>query len=321
MATIEESAVFEYCEKLFRELDDRDGGYFPSKHDGYVFNQTALNFHISEEEVGRIYNEYSRHAANLEIEKINRLPKAIRKNVMMKRAGNIIKNNRDLPFYKLEGPPSEEIQSSLDILSDEYRLLVESVAHLGWTIPLNIDINRFDELKQIVGDDNELDKYFTQYYNGREFRLMCRKISKAIENPARQTIFNECVKSYESELYSVCLTTLLSFLEGFISLFGDNPQDVRVMRICSFHAEDEKVKKNNIKSLCWLSMYEFTNVLFKKSDFSQPEPDTINRHWIQHGRTGKSGERTDCLRVFNAVSTLTSIKQFMPLVNTSETAE
>jgi hypothetical protein len=34
-------------------------------------------------------------------------------------------------------------------------------------------------------------------------------------------------------------------LEGFISTFGDNPQDVRVMRICKYHADDEMQKKKN----------------------------------------------------------------------------
>jgi hypothetical protein len=245
------------------------------------------------------------------MEKIKRLPIAIRKKIILQKASDVLKNNRDLPFFRLEGPPSEELPSALDVLSDEYKVLVESIAQSGWTIPINIDIKRFRELMKVSGDERSLDKYFSEYYDGREFRFICRKITKAIDNPAQQTIFAECVKAFESKLYSVCLTTLISVLEGFISTFGDNPQDVRIMRICSFHAGEEMIKKNNIKSLSWLSMYEFTKLLYQKSDFSQPEPDSINRHWIQHGRTGRSGEQIDCLRVFNALSTMASIKQYL----------
>lgn len=310
MPTIEESSVFEYCEKLYRELAERDGGYFPSRHDKHVFSKAAAKFAMSEDDVYRIFNEYSKQAADIEIERINRLPAAIRKRVMMGKLSDIVKNNRDLPFFKLEGQPSEEMPSALDILSDEYRALVETIAHSGWTIPLNIDIKRFEELKKIIGDESAIDTYFSEYYDGRELRYIYRKITKAVDNPAQQELFRECQKAYESKMYSVCLTTLLTILEGFISSFGDDPQDVRVMRICDYHAKEEISQKNNIKSLCWLSMYEFTKVLFQKSDFSQPEPDTINRHWIQHGRTGRSGERTDCLRMFNALSTMASIKQY-----------
>ncbi len=102
---------------------------------------------------------------------------------------------------------------------------------------------------------------------------------------------------------------MLTILEGLISSFGDDPQDIRVMRICKFHADEEKANKNGIKSLCWLSMYEYTKILYQKSDFLQPEPIKLNRHWIQHGRTEKTAENTDCIRVFNALSTLVVIKR------------
>lgn len=309
MPTFEEGSVFEYCEKFFRELDNRDGGYFPSRHDHCVFSQTASEFSISEDEVNRIFNEYSKQAADIEIEKINRLPLAVRKKVLLKRASDIVKNNRDLPYFKLEGPPSKELPSALDILSDEYKLLIESIAHSGWTIPMSIDVRHFVELMKITGDDCSLDRYFGEYYAGRELRYICRKIMNAIDNVGQKAMFSDCVKSYEAGLYSVCITTLIAILEGFISTFGDNPQDVRIMRICNFHANEEMTKKNNIKSLCWLSIYEFSKILFEKSDFSQSEPSAINRHWIQHGRTGRSGEQIDCIRIFNALSTLVNVKQ------------
>ena len=310
MATIEESAVFEYCQRVFRELYEGDGGYYPSLHDKPAFAQTAEHFSINEAEVDRIFNEYSKQAADIEMEKIKKMPPALRKRVIEQRARDIFLNNRDLPFYKLEGPPSKELTDALDILSDEYRALVEAIAQSGWTIPLSIDIRRFEDLKKLVGDDAAIETYFVDYYNGRELKLLCRKIKRALEVTARQAMFTECIAAFEKGMFTVCITTLLTVLEGFISVFGDNPQDIRVMRVCKFHADEEMQNKNNIKSLCWLSMYEYTKILYQISDFSQPEPSTINRHWIQHGRTGKSVESTDCLRVFNALSTLTSIKQY-----------
>lgn len=310
MATIEESAVFEYCQSVFRKLDERDGGYYSSQHDKPAFSQTAEHFSISVAEVDRIFNEYSKQAADIEMEKIKKMPSVLQKRVIEQRVSDIFRNNRDLPYYKLEGPPSQGLADALDILSDEYRSLVEAIAQSGWTLPLSIDVRRFEELKKIVGDNIAIESYFVDYFNDRELRLMCRKINRVLQSSVQQAAFTECIVAFEKEMFAVCLTTLITILEGFISVFGDNLQDIRVMRICKFHADDEMQKKNNIKSLCWLSMYEYTKILYQKSDFTQPEPSTINRHWIQHGRTGKSAERTDCLRLFNALSTLASIKQY-----------
>lgn len=175
MATIEESAIFEYCEEIFRKLDERDGGYYPSRHDKPAFSQPAEHFSISEAKVNRIFYEYSKQAADIIIEKIKKLPFPLRKRVMEQRARDIFRNNRDWPYYKLEGQPSKELADALDILSDEYRPLVETIAQSGWTIPLNIDIKRFEELKKLIGDNIAIENYFVDYYNGRELKLMWRK--------------------------------------------------------------------------------------------------------------------------------------------------
>lgn len=316
MATIEESAVFEYCENLFRELEQRDGGYFPSKHDKVAIGQTAQRFSISEHEVNRIYGEFTKQTADIEMEKIKRLPPAMRKRVMEKKLSNILRSNKDLPFYKSESPADTEISNPLGILESEYRQMIESIAQSGWTIPLSIDIRRFGELQAIAKDNEALDQFFENFYDDKELKAICRKVRNAIPNEAQKSIFEECVNAYNANLYSVCQTTLLTVLEGFISSFGDNPEDVRVMRICRFQAEEEQKKGKKIKSLCWLSIYEYISNLFQKSNFSTDEPEDINRHWIIHGRTGKVADKIGCLRLFNALSTMASVIQNRDVLNT-----
>ncbi len=304
MATIEQSKIVESCQKYFMDLEAQDGGYYPSKHDKKVFDFVAKEFGITEEEVLRVYDEYTKHAAEIEMEKIKKLPPALRKKAIQDKFSDILRNNRDLPYYKMEGAPKSDLEDPLKSLNDEYKSIIEKTANAGWTIPLNIDLHRFDELKKSVNDENTLDCFFVNYYAEREFKYICRKIFKSIQNQAQKSIFNECIFSYENGLYSTCLTTLITIFEGVVSSFGDSQQDVRVMRICRFHADEALKKKKYIKNLCWLSMYQYTSVLYQKSDFSQPEPTTINRHWIQHGRTGKEGDKISCLKVFNALSTM-----------------
>lgn len=113
---------------------------------------------------------------------------------------------------------------------------------------------------------------------------------------------------FEQGMYSSCLTVLTTIFEGMVSTFGDDPTDVRIMRICNFHAEEERGKDNNIKSLCWLSMYEYSKLLFEKSNFSESEPSKANRHWLVHGRTSQINDKLDCIRLINALSTLSNLK-------------
>lgn len=310
MATIEEGSVFEYCEGLFVELIDKDGGYHPSKHDVQVFKQAAKRFGITTDDVNRIYSTYSKIAADREIDKINKLPKAIRQKVIKRELQNIVLNNHDLPFYKIEGDPTEPLTSALDVLEEEYRGLIEKIAKAGWTLPLTLKVQQLEEIRKSIDDIEALDTIFVNFYSNKEFLLMCRHIRLAMENAGQQKVLEECIDIYRQGLYSACITALTVVLEGFISSFGDDPRDVRVMRICKFHADETKKKGKMLQSLCWLSLYEFTRIFFDKSDFDKVESPVVNRHWISHGRTSRIGEQADCLRVFNAISTLACIKKY-----------
>lgn len=308
MANIEESKIYEYYLKVFDDLEKQDGGYFPSKHDSIALSSTATHFSISESEANRIFDEFSKKAADLEMERVKKLPPAARKRFFQQRAHDIFCNNHDLPFYKYEGEPSNELANPLDILTDQYQGLIETVARSGWTIPLSIDIKRFDELKKQTSSDDSINAFYTKYYSGREFRYIYRQTKKMIPTGAQRKLFEECFSAYNREQFTICRTALISILEGMIAEFNQNPCDVRVMHVCHSKAIEEKSAKNGIRSLCWISMYEFTKMLFSKSDFSQNEPSCMNRHWIEHGRTSRIDDGLDCLKLFNAISTMAYIK-------------
>jgi len=305
----EESEVFEYYSNVFTELEKQDNGYYPSKHDPIALSRTAKHFNISEEEASSIFDKFSKHAAELDMAKIKKLPPELRKRFLRQRSHDLLCNNRDLPFFKIEGEPSEELTDPLDILSDEYQSLVEDIAYNGWTIPISIDIKRFDELRQKASDPLSLDTFFLQYYNGREFRYLCRKTKKLLRSGAQQQTFEECCEAYSKGQFTICRTALISVLEGMISEYNTDPCDIRVMKVCHFQAGEERKAGRNIRSLSWISMYQFTKKFYEKSDFSKAEPGMMNRHWIEHGRTDRIDDGTDCLKLFNAIATMAFIKE------------
>ena len=52
-------------------------------------------------------------------------------------------------------------------------------------------------------------------------------------------------------------------------------------------------------------MYGF--LITTSSEISADEPETINRHWLLHGRSDFEIDEMDCIRLFNAVQSLCMI--------------
>lgn len=308
MITFEDSKVFEYYSNVFKRLEKQDNGYHPLRHDPIALSETASHFNISEAEVSRIFDEFSKHAADLEMKKIRKLSPTAQKNFLKQKAHDILCNNKDLPFYKTEGEPSNDFADSLNIFSDTYQNMIEKISEAGWTIPLTIDIKRFQNLTQYINCNSDLDDFFVQYYSGREFRQLYRKTQKILRAGAQQQTFIECYEAYNNGNYTICRTALISVLEGLISAFNEDPKDIRVMKVCNKKIEEERIAGKNIRSICWASMYQFVKKFYEKSDFSQPEPSVMNRHWIEHGRTDRVDNGVDCLKLFNAISTMTFIQ-------------
>lgn len=307
MATIDEAKVFEYYQLVFQELETQDGGYYPSKHDHLALTRTSEHFGIDATEASRIYNEFTKQAADIEMKGLQKLPEAIRKAKMKKRLHDIVCNNRDLPFFKIEGEPSDGITNPLDILTNEYQGLVETVADAGWTVPLDIDIKRFNDLTVACSNERDIDAFFAGYYSRARIKLLNRRISRSIQNPAQKCAFEEAILSFEQGHYQVCRISLISILEGLISSYNPKANDVRVMHVCDYQAKEAKSKGKNIKALCWLSVYKFTQNSYAPSKFELTEPDSMNRHWIQHGRTTRAADDIECLQLINAISTIACI--------------
>jgi hypothetical protein len=299
--------IFDFCEKRFNELKMQDKGYHPHIHDSLVFEDAASEYNVSVEEVNKIYDRITKLSAKIEMARINRLPKNKRKEAMMQKMVDIVLDNHDLPFYRLEGEPSEPLKPHNTVILEEYETMVNNVALQGWTLPLSFDISELDELNKHAKSPSDLENYLELFYSDSRFYEMLDYITQHISNKGQKTRFKESIEIYKQQLYSSCSVILTTILEGLISTFGDDPKDVRIMRICRYHEGEELRKDNRLKALYWKSIHAYTTILFEKNDFSSAEPNSINRHWLIHGRTMKTSEKMDCLRLFNAISTIVSL--------------
>lgn len=97
---------------------------------------------------------------------------------------------------------------------------------------------------------------------------------------------------------------VLSVIEGILSEFSDDKQDVRMMKVCQKKVDTFPSTGSTIQKHIWISYNNFIRNLYQKSDFSADEPETINRHWLLHGRSDFEIDEMDCIRLFNAVQSL-----------------
>lgn len=312
MVKIEDGKICEFIEILYGQLNERDGGYYSDKHDKEVFETASIKFNIPISELNRIYNEFGEIAGNLTVENLNKLPKDSRKKRTEEYLINILKNNKDLSFYEIEGAPSKPVKSGILIINENYKKLAETIGENGWTIPMAMGLKKFEELYNLNKDvdNNGYDSFFLKYYNKNNFKSMKKHINASSITSTQKQSFNECIDAYNRGHYLVCITTLITVLEGVLSVYNTNKSNIQMMSLCRKNMDSTEHEGKLIGHLIWVSFYSFITQLYKKSDFNNNEPTSINRHWLLHGRSETEWTSSDCLRVFNAIYTLISIRKY-----------
>lgn len=201
MDRLENGRVYEFIENLYDELKKQDGGYFPSKHDTYVFERASEEFGISIQDAQKIYDGFGKHVAKLLELKLQRLPKKERQKRREEMLTNIIKNNRDLPFYELEGPATEDIKSGLDTIDEEYSKISELIGVNGWTIPMSMGLSKLDNLLDKEITIELLDSFFSDFYTSKNFKLMAKHVKNSNTKSTQKELFNQCIESFNRRSY------------------------------------------------------------------------------------------------------------------------
>lgn len=313
MANLEDGRIYEFIENKYSELRNRDGGYYATKHDQEVFKEASIKFNMSIGELGKIYNRFQDISTRKQIDKLNKLPKALRDKKRLEMMGDILKNNRDLAFYELEGDPVNPIKSGLTIINEEYRELAKKIGENGWTLPMIMGLSKFEKLfaASNSGEDVSIyDNFFNEFYNSKNLKLMIKHINNSPIIDIRKQLFNDCVEAYENKKYLLCINSLVPILEGILSEFDDDKTNIRMMKVCKKNVDDTERENKLIVNLAWISFYSFISILYKQSKFDDNEPTLVNRHWILHGRTEREYGKEDCLRLFNAIYTIVAILKY-----------
>lgn len=176
----------------------------------------------------------------------------------------------------------------------------------GWTLPAELSITAVNAL----GKTNELDdvnsfmKQFYSYDDYRNMKAMIKGIKESKIKVGLIKLVTECWSAFNTKMYAICAIALLSVIEGMLSEFSDDKKYVKMMKVCQKYVKDFSSDGSTILKHVWISYDQFIRKLYQKSDFTADEPETINRHWLLHGRSDFEVEEIECMKLFNAIHSL-----------------
>ncbi len=204
---------------------------------------------------------------------------------------------------------SSKAEESVKELDKELDVVVDKLSAEGWTLPAELNIYAL----KTIANTNELDdinsflKWLFTEEDYQKTKDMVNAIKSAPIKDGLKKLTGQCWQAFQNNLYAVCATSLLSVIEGILSEFSDDKQDVRMMKVCQKKVDTFPPTGSTIKKHVWMSYNNFIRNLYQKSDFTADEPETINRHWLLHGRSDFEIDELDCIRLFNAAESLCMI--------------
>jgi hypothetical protein len=187
--------------------------------------------------------------------------------------------------------------------------VISKIDETGWTLPTQMALYPINVLGRTdkIKDVNEFFYwYFTENENYNFKKLIEDILDTKIDEKYKRAV-DECVYAYYNSKYIICSITLLTVIEGILSRFYPDKTNTKMMKVCQKQVDTIDGNKDIIKKYVWISYNNFIRKLYKKSNFDSEEPSFINRHWILHGRSEYNLTDIDCIRLFNAVSSICCI--------------
>jgi hypothetical protein len=181
------------------------------------------------------------------------------------------------------------------------------IADCGWTLPDWIGLSELRSLH--LKSAEELDRYFVEGFMANDAENL-KELGKRLKEIPRLSqwhpLIDDIIASIEAGRHRVAIPTTLTIMDGYLAGALVNASlatptvttPFKVLREAKWHEDD------TFDAVFWNAGIIFLSRVFAKSDFTQPEPTFINRHWILHGRASVDWALSDALRLVNSLTTL-----------------
>lgn len=160
------------------------------------------------------------------------------------------------------------------------------------------------ELAQSICKSDSLCETVEQYYTENEnyeINAVIERCQHAKQLSAYSSLFSQILIAYQYKHYNLACLGMLAVVDGTLSDVSENQKTgykVRLQEIEKKISDKFELTDLEKKLMCiYVAMDHFEESIFKNSDFSQDEPDDLNRHWMIHGRTRREYTNLDFIKI------------------------
>jgi hypothetical protein len=186
-------------------------------------------------------------------------------------------------------------------LNEKYKKSAEDLGRSGWIIPMDLPIytpieicNGSREIDDIMFDYYGDDKIFTNMVG----ELVASKIAKK-----HRVIILQSYCCYKMNLFSICISSLNSLYEGFLSELIQDKKEINLKKIL-YEIKDKYFDKNNKSlinqsvELIYLNLEAFLVKYTENKTFTETQKE-YGRHNIAHGRIFINDDKLQVIKMFS----------------------
>jgi len=190
------------------------------------------------------------------------------------------------------------------------------LARLGWPMPMSLTPREMYVLVKQHKGRAAVDRALLAVYEsdgGRYFERVVANLSGRKHLKRWQPLLEQALTAYRRGDYAITVPALLTVVEGVLMrAHGNQTRPIKV--VTERIAQLEATFGGSVTVMLWRVVGEFVRELYARSDFTGRRPRGLNRHWILHGRDVADWDRSESLRLFQAVDTLSYLLEPRPSI-------
>jgi len=193
----------------------------------------------------------------------------------------------------------------------------EDLGKIGWTLPVDATPGEVTGLMESISDIESADKVFIDFYaedGAIRLEWLKKRLRSSPDLQQWKAVLEEAITNYSEGRHRSCVALLLPLIEGVTAKKFKEPQfhkEKSRKKFFSDKLKDENENTSLISSYMWRSYRGFAETLFKAVNFSAPFDcqQSLNRHWLLHGRGILESNPSDSLRLLQALGTIVELRR------------
>lgn len=165
-----------------------------------------------------------------------------------------------------------------------------------------------DEFINGLIDAQKINTYILNNYKKEKFKSVNQTIEKSLSSKKLKNynrLYKQSVNTYQNKNYDLALLGFTSIFDGLLSdVSGDISTNIykRLHQIIEKLESNETLESDEISVIVLIITLQKSLKSFSaNAPFDKPEPKTLNRHWIMHGRSHRKRSQLDCIKLINFI--------------------